>query len=84
MREGPLGGLGARELKALITLYLIDNPICDAGCAVLVAALDGGALPALAVLNIDNVEAQRAVHAAMAANLANGARRASWCLGCEV
>ena len=55
----------AGVLKSLEHLYLNDNPrITDAGCAVLVSALHGGALPALKQLYVLREEAMEAVRAA--------------------
>ena len=58
----------AGALKSLSQLDLEYNRITDAGCATLVAALRGGALPALKTLELDensaaSEEAQEAVYA---------------------
>jgi hypothetical protein len=61
----PTGGL-----KKLVRLHLGYTQVSDAGCAVLAAALDSGALPALEHLKLNDipasVAAKEAVHAALA------------------
>ena len=58
----PTGGLAK-----LMTLYLCNAQITDAGCATLAAALDGGALPALEDLRLYGIPASDAAKAALMA-----------------
>ena len=66
----PTGGL-----KKLKQLYLMDTQITDAGCAALAAALDGGALPALERISMNEIPAsaagQAAVHEALARSISS-------------
>ena len=57
----PAGGLA--KLKRL---DLSDTQVSDAGCAILAAALDSGALPALNYLRLDGIPASEASSAAVA------------------
>ena len=56
----PTGGLAK-----LNTLWLGSTQITDTGCAALAAALDGGALPALEALYLDDIPASDASEAAV-------------------
>ena len=71
----PAGGL-----LELDFLYLNNTQITDAGCAALVAALDGGALPAIHTINLDrtpaSAEAQAAVQAAVQERVASRVQEA--------
>ena len=68
----PAGGL-----KKLKLLDLDDTEVTDAGCATLVAALDGGALPALERLELDSTTpASDAAKEAVSAALARSRSRA--------
>jgi len=58
-------------LAKLNTLNLNCTQITDAGCATLAAALDSGALPALARLFLDGIPASAAAKAAVCAARAN-------------
>ena len=57
-------------LTKLKTLFLDETQVTDAGCAALAAALDGGALPALERISMNEIPAsaagQAAVHEALA------------------
>ena len=65
-------------------LYLLETQITDAGCAALAAALDGGALPALNIIQLpgtpDPSEAWFAVHEIVLSRPASMAvqQRAKW------
>eukprot|EP00964_Phaeocystis_antarctica_P009125 scaffold4944_cov65-Phaeocystis_antarctica.AAC.1 len=71
----PAGGL-----LELDFLYLNNTQITDAGCAALVAALDGGALPAIHTIHLDrtpaSAEAQAAVQAAVQERMASRVQEA--------
>jgi hypothetical protein len=54
-------------LTKLKSLYLGDTQITDAGCATLVVAFDGGALPALEELDLAGITADGAARAALEA-----------------
>jgi len=62
----PTGGL-----KKLMRLNLDSTQVSDAGCAVLAAALDNGALPALVYLTLDGIPASAAAKKAVDAALAS-------------
>ena len=49
----------------LKTLWLDETQITDTGCAALAAALDGGALPGLKNLDLDDIPASDASKAAV-------------------
>ena len=55
----------AGRLKNLELLYLNGTQVTDAGCAALVAALDSGALPALATVGLDGTRASAVAKAAV-------------------
>jgi hypothetical protein len=54
-------------LAKLKELYLRNTQITDSGCAALLAAFDGGALPALEELDISDTPADGAARAALEA-----------------
>ena len=57
-------------LEMIEELHLDITQVTDAGCAVLAAALDSGALPALEDLTLDGIPASNAAKAAVGAALA--------------
>ena len=62
-------------LTKLKTLFLDETQVTDAGCAALAAALDGGALPALERISMNEIPAsaagQAAVHEALARSISS-------------
>jgi len=52
-------------LTKLWRLWLSDTQITDAGCAALASALDGGALPGLSLIFLDNIPASAAAKASV-------------------
>ena len=62
----PAGGL-----KKLVMLYLDGTQVSDASCAILAAALDSGALPALEKLGLQGTPASDAARAAVMARFAD-------------
>ena len=68
----PAGGL-----KKLNVLHLDGTQVSDAGCAVLAAALDSGALPALEELELDGIPASDGAKQAVRAALARPSRGAA-------
>jgi len=66
----PAGGL-----KKLDVLDLASTQVSDAGCATLVAAIDSGALPALEVLDLEDINASAAAQEAVRAAIARSRHR---------
>ena len=48
-----VANLGKKEFKALTEIWLDSNEITDKGCAMLISALNGGAVPKLQMVDID-------------------------------
>ena len=68
----PAGGL-----KKLEVLNLAYTEVADAGCAALAAALESGALPALAALELDGIRASDAAIDAVFEAMARSRARAA-------
>jgi hypothetical protein len=73
----PPAGAPTGVLAKLKLLNLDNTQVTDAGCAALAAALDGGALPALARLFLDRIPASGASKVAVYAALKRTASRAA-------
>ena len=60
-----LSNLGAEEFQKLAVLYLADNQISDAGCAMLVSTIDSGKLPAIESVGVHGNPASGAAQQAV-------------------